>query len=70
VAQTLKKLSAFSVNLTFNLEPVYSIVIAIVLFHESRQLNFSFYGGLALVMISVLLQAILNRKEKEPIAVL
>ncbi|MEO3408051.1 DMT family transporter [Mucilaginibacter sp. CAU 1740] len=70
VAETLKKLSAFSVNLTFNLEPVYSIVIAIVLFHESRQLNISFYGGLALVMISVLLQAILNRKEKEPVAVL
>lgn len=70
VAQVLKKLSAFSVNLTFNLEPVYSIVLAIVMFHESRQLNISFYGGLALVMISVLLQAILNRKEKEPAAVL
>lgn len=56
VAEALKDISAFTVNLTFNLEPVYSIALAMLLFRENKELNGSFYLGLALIMISVLLQ--------------
>ncbi|MDB5149546.1 MAG: EamA family transporter [Mucilaginibacter sp.] len=67
VAETLKKISAFTVNLTFNLEPVYSILLAMVLFNESRQLNMSFYAGLLIIIISVILQAGLSqRKSLDP----
>jgi len=52
----LKKLSAFTVNLSYNLEPVYSIVIAFIIFGEGRELNFSFYLGIALILVSVALQ--------------
>ena len=52
----LKRLSAFTVNLSYNLEPVYSIVIAFILFGEARELNFSFYIGILLVLLSVALQ--------------
>ena len=52
----LKKVSAFTVNLTYNLEPIYSIIFAMLLFGEARELNFSFYLGLALIIASVLLQ--------------
>ena len=54
--QALRKLSAFTVNLTYNLEPVYSIAIAAVLFGEQREVGWSFWVGLALIVISVLLQ--------------
>ncbi|WP_143310150.1 DMT family transporter [Chitinophaga vietnamensis] len=54
--EALKKISAFTVNLCFNLEPVYSIVLAFLLFHENKYLNPAFYGGLACIMLSVLLQ--------------
>lgn len=68
VAEVLKKMSAFTVNLTFNLEPVYSILLAMVLFNESRQLNLSFYAGLLIIIISVILQAGLSRrKDREQI---
>lgn len=52
----LKKVSAFTVNLTYNLEPVYSIIFAMILFGEARELNFSFYLGLFLIAVSVILQ--------------
>lgn len=55
--QALKKISAFTVNLSFNLEPVYSIVLAMILFNEGSEVNFSFFAGLAMICVSVLLQS-------------
>ena len=54
--QALRTLSAFTVNLTYNLEPCYTIIIAFIVFNEARELNFSFYLGITLILISVLLQ--------------
>lgn len=56
--QALKKVSAFTQNLSLNLEPVYGILLAFVLFQENEKLNVSFYAGVALITISVLLQMI------------
>ena len=53
--QVLKVVSAFTVNLTYNLEPVYSIILAMLFFHEARELNGAFYIGLGLIVLSVLL---------------
>lgn len=52
----LKKISAFTVNLCFNLEPVYSIILAFLLFHENKYLNLAFYAGLFCIVLSVVLQ--------------
>ena len=54
--QALRTLSAFTVNLTYNLEPCYTIIIAFIVFNEARELNFSFYLGITLILISVLIQ--------------
>lgn len=54
--QALKKLSAFTVNLSYNLEPVYTIILAMLIFSEAKELNFAFYTGLSLIMFSVFLQ--------------
>lgn len=56
VTSALKVISAFTVNLSFNLEPVYSIILAAVIFHENRELTGMFYAGLSLIMLSVALQ--------------
>jgi len=52
----LKTISAFTVNLTFGLEPLYSIILAILIFKENRELTIGFYCGLALIILSVVLQ--------------
>ena len=54
--QALRSLSAFTVNLAYNLEPVYSIAFAAILFGELQEVNFSFWLGIALIIISVLIQ--------------
>ena len=54
--QALKRLSAFTVNLTYNLEPCYTIALAFLIFGEGREINFSFYLGIALILLSVVLQ--------------
>ena len=60
--QALKQLSAFTVNLTYNLEPCYTILLAFLFFGEVRELNLSFYAGIALVILSVVLQTLRGRK--------
>ena len=52
----LRTLSAFTVNLAYNLEPVYSIAFAALLFGEFREVGFSFWMGIVLIFISVLIQ--------------
>lgn len=55
-AQALQKISAFTVNLSYNLEPVYGIAIAFILYRENKELNRFFYIGLALIILTVLVQ--------------
>ena len=55
-ANALKKISAFTVNLSYNLEPVYGIVLAFMVYHENEFLGRSFYIGLALIITAVVIQ--------------
>jgi len=52
----LKKISAFTVNLTYNLEPVYGILLAFAVYKENQQLGNSFYIGLTIIVVAVILQ--------------
>lgn len=52
----LKKISPFTANLTYNLEPVYGIVLAFIFFRENKLLNWHFYIGVGLILLAVILQ--------------
>lgn len=52
----LKKLTAFTVNLSFNLEPVYGIILAFAIYHENKELGWSFFTGLSLIVLALCLQ--------------
>jgi drug/metabolite transporter (DMT)-like permease len=56
--QALRKVSAFTQNLTLNLEPVYGILMAFFLFHENKDLGWHFYAGVLLIAGSVVWQMI------------
>lgn len=62
--QSLRRISAFTVNLSYNLEPVYSILFAMILLHEARDLNYSFWIGICLIILSVFLQTFSMLKKK------
>jgi len=50
----LRHMSAFSAQLAVSLEPVYAIVLAIVLLGEQRELSTQFYFGVAIILCVVL----------------
>lgn len=54
--QVLRHISVFTVNLTYTMEPIYSILIAFIFFGEAREVNFAFYVGLVIIIVAVLLQ--------------
>lgn len=63
--RTLRHLSAFASNLTINLEPVYGIVLAVLILKENKELSPSFYIGAAVILAAVLSYPFLkNRFEK------
>lgn len=49
----LRQLSAFQAQLAVNLEPVYAIVLAVLLLDEQRELTTTFYAGVAVVLAAV-----------------
>ncbi|MDR3059985.1 MAG: DMT family transporter [Prevotella sp.] len=63
--QALRSISAFTLNLSYNLEPVYSIVLAMIIFGEAKELDTSFYAGLGLIILSVFLQMYSVLKERK-----
>lgn len=64
--QALRQVSAFTTQLTLNLEPVYAIVLAALLFHEYQQLTPSFYVGVAVIIATVFLQPWLTARLQRP----
>ncbi len=56
--QALQKVSAFTQNLTLNLEPVYGVILAFVVYHENKDLSRWFYYGFALILFAVILQTL------------
>jgi drug/metabolite transporter (DMT)-like permease len=52
----LRKITPFTLTLTYNLEPVYGIILAFIVYQENRYLGAGFYIGFALIIISVTLQ--------------
>jgi drug/metabolite transporter (DMT)-like permease len=58
----LKSLSTFTSNLVNNLEPVYGILLAAVILKEYEQLNTMFYIGSAIILATVVVFPMLNKK--------
>ncbi|WP_159468251.1 DMT family transporter [Dyadobacter sp. 3J3] len=60
--QLMKQFSAYLINLTINLEPVYGIALAFFYFGEKERMTQGFYMGTILILLAVLLYPILNGK--------
>lgn len=68
---SLKHISAFTTNLTYNFEPVYSIILAFIIFKENKFLGPGFYYGFALILLAVSLQMlrVYNERKSERLLV-
>ncbi|MDH5380046.1 MAG: EamA family transporter [Cyclobacteriaceae bacterium] len=66
--EIMKRLTAFATSLIINLEPVYGIVLALIIFGEKEKMDFGFYIGTAIILLSVFLYPVLNKihRRKQP----
>jgi drug/metabolite transporter (DMT)-like permease len=55
----LKRLSAFTVNLTYNLEPVYGIILAFMVYKENQLLSKWFFVGFAIIAVALIIHVYL-----------
>ena len=62
--EVMKSLSPYSVIMAVNLEPIYSIVLALILFGESEEMTSSFYIGGSVIILTVFLDGYLKTKKK------
>jgi len=58
----LKSLSAFTVMLAINLEPVYGIMMAWLIFPQTEQMTSGFYLGAVVILSAVMAYPFLKRK--------
>ncbi len=62
--KVMKYLSPYTVMLTINLEPIYAIILALIIFKEKEQMNKAFYFGAFIVLFVVLLNGLLKNSSK------
>ena len=62
--RVMRYISPYTVVLTYNLEPIYGILIAIFLFPEKEKMSPNFYYGASIILVTVLLNAILKNRRK------
>jgi drug/metabolite transporter (DMT)-like permease len=60
--KALQKIPAFTVNLTYNLEPIYGIAMAFIIYREDKAVSPGFYYGFSLIIAAVILQTLRLRK--------
>ena len=63
--EIVKMLGAFTVSLSINLEPIYTILLAIFILNEHTLLNTKFYMGAALIILVVALNAWIKNRQKK-----
>ena len=66
-SNALKKLSAFTVNLTYNLEPVYGIILAFMVYRENQFLSKWFFVGFGIIAVVLIIHIILLAKVEKKI---
>jgi drug/metabolite transporter (DMT)-like permease len=60
--KALQKIPAFTVNLSYNLEPIYGVAMAFIIYREDKEVSPGFYYGFLLIIMAVVLQTMRIKK--------
>jgi drug/metabolite transporter (DMT)-like permease len=59
----MKYITPYTVMLTVNLEPVYGIILAVIIFGEKEKMSPQFYVGAGIILVTVIINGILKNKK-------
>ena len=63
MTEIMRHITPFSLIMAINLEPIYSIVLALIIFGESELMSTSFYIGSSIIITIVYLESYLKNKQ-------
>ncbi len=61
----MKELSPYTISISINMEPIYSILLALLFFHEDEKMSFGFYMGGLVILLTIFMNAYLKSKERK-----
>jgi len=64
-----KKLSVFFIQLALNLEPVYGIILALLVFGQKEVMSLNFYVGTLIILAAVIAYPIIKKKQNQSIPI-
>jgi len=67
--EVMKKISPYTVTISINLEPIYSIILALIIWPESEKMSIGFYVGTVIVLITIFLNAFFKKKATKKLEV-
>ncbi|WP_439881670.1 DMT family transporter [Pontibacter sp. MBLB2868] len=60
----MQRISAYTMNLTVNMEPIYGILLALLIFKEDERMSLGFYLGAGIILLSVFIYPVLDAYDK------
>ena len=63
--QVMKKISPYTVTMSVNLEPIYSIILALIIWPETETMSYGFYMGTIIVLVTIFLNAYFKSRESK-----
>jgi drug/metabolite transporter (DMT)-like permease len=60
--ELMKRISVFMIQLTLNLEPVYGIIMAVIIFGQQEKMNANFYIGTLVIMSAVITYPLVKKR--------
>jgi drug/metabolite transporter (DMT)-like permease len=61
--EVMKNLAPYTVTISINLEPIYSIILAVLIWPQSETMSYGFYMGTIIVIATIFLNALFNKKK-------
>lgn len=59
--EVMKKISPYTVTISVNLEPIYSIILALIIWPDSETMSYGFYMGTIIVIVTIFLNALFKK---------
>ncbi|QEE51154.1 DMT family transporter [Flavobacterium alkalisoli] len=63
--KVMKFLSPYTVMLTINMEPIYGIILALIVFKDNEHMSSAFYFGAAIILTTVILNGVIKNYPKK-----
>ncbi len=67
--ELMKKISVFLIQLTLNLEPLYGIIMAVIIFGDTEKMSTNFYIGTAIILSAVASYPFLKKRFDKPVKI-